>query len=144
MIEGSGFGAGYWSIPLTSYPNPDLGGPKTCGSGGSGSGTLVTGSIPYLVSCRDAGEPQSVVVHLELVHAIHVRDLEHNPTIQASTSIFLCPYTQILWLPFLYKKKSARPQSCESPLKIPRHLVRLLAIRILIAKAAMKFIAPYG
>ncbi len=33
MIEGSG------SIPLIVGPDP--GGPKTCGSGGSGSGTLV-------------------------------------------------------------------------------------------------------
>jgi hypothetical protein len=35
-------------------------------------------------------------------------------------------------------KKSARPPSCESPLKIPRHLVQLLAIRILIPNADMK------
>jgi hypothetical protein len=33
----------------------------------------------------------------------------------------------------------SRPPSCESPLKIPRHLVQLLAIIILIANAAMKF-----
>jgi hypothetical protein len=34
-----------------------------------------------------------------------------------------------------FLEKSARPPSCESPLKIPRHLVQLLAIRILIAKS---------
>ncbi len=38
--------------------------------------------------------------------------------------------------------KPARPSSCESPLKIPRHLVRLFVLRILINNAAMKFIAP--
>jgi len=31
---------------------------------------------------------------------------------------------------------SVRPLSCKSPLKIPRHLAQLLAIRILIAKGA--------
>jgi hypothetical protein len=33
-----------------------------------------------------------------------------------------------------FSEKSVRPPSCESPLKIPRHLVQLLAIRILIPK----------
>ncbi len=34
MIEGSGSGSILWQV------DPDPGGPKTCGSGGSGSGTL--------------------------------------------------------------------------------------------------------
>jgi hypothetical protein len=42
----------------------------------------------------------------------------------------------------IFRKKSVRPASCESILKIQRHLGQLLAIRILTAKAAMKFIAP--
>jgi hypothetical protein len=37
-----------------------------------------------------------------------------------------------------YLEKSARPPSCESPLKIPRYLVQLLAITILIPNADMK------
>jgi hypothetical protein len=35
-----------------------------------------------------------------------------------------------------FLEKSALPPSCEFPLKIPRHLRQLLAIRILIAKVA--------
>jgi hypothetical protein len=35
-----------------------------------------------------------------------------------------------------------RPSSCESPSKSKRHLVQLLEIRIIIANAVMKFIAP--
>ncbi len=37
MIEGSGSGVGSGSFRLV---DPDPGGPKTCGSGGSGSATL--------------------------------------------------------------------------------------------------------
>jgi hypothetical protein len=33
-------------------------------------------------------------------------------------------------------EKSARSSPCESPLKIPRHLVQLLEIRILIANSS--------
>jgi hypothetical protein len=40
-----------------------------------------------------------------------------------------------------FLEKSACPLSCESPLKIPRHLVQLLEIRKRIASAGMKFIA---
>jgi hypothetical protein len=39
LIEGSGSESG--SIPLTSGAGPGSGSPKTCGSGGSGSATLV-------------------------------------------------------------------------------------------------------
>jgi hypothetical protein len=39
MIEGSGSGAGSGSIPLTSEPYPDPGGPKTYESDRSGSKT---------------------------------------------------------------------------------------------------------
>ncbi len=42
----------------------------------------------------------------------------------------------------MFLEKSARPPSYESSLKIPRHFVQLLAIRILIPNAGMKFIAP--
>jgi hypothetical protein len=38
----------------------------------------------------------------------------------------------------------ARPQSCESPLKILHHLVKLLAIRILIPNTPMKIHRPVG
>jgi hypothetical protein len=38
-------------------------------------------------------------------------------------------------------EKSVCPASCEKLLKIKRHLKQLLAIRILIANTAMKFIA---
>jgi hypothetical protein len=41
MIGGSGSGTECWSIHLTN--GSESGRPKTCGSGGSGSGTLVTG-----------------------------------------------------------------------------------------------------
>jgi hypothetical protein len=40
-------------------------------------------------------------------------------------------------------EKSAHPPSCESPLKIPRHLVQLLAISILIANSAHSSAALY-
>ncbi len=41
-----------------------------------------------------------------------------------------------------FLEKSARLPSCESPSKIPRHLVELLAIRKRIVNAGMKFILP--
>jgi hypothetical protein len=40
--------------------------------------------------------------------------------------------------------KSAHPLSCESRLKIPRHLVQLLANRKRIANAGMKFVCAVG
>ncbi len=39
-----------------------------------------------------------------------------------------------------FLEKSACPQSCESPLKIPRHLIKVLAIREQIANGVMKII----
>ncbi len=39
-----------------------------------------------------------------------------------------------------FLEKSARPLICERPLKIPRHLVQLLAIRKRIPNEGMKFI----
>jgi hypothetical protein len=41
MIEGSGSGAGSNPYLWLVDPDPDHGGPKTCGSGGSGSATLI-------------------------------------------------------------------------------------------------------
>jgi hypothetical protein len=41
-------------------------------------------------------------------------------------------------------RKAVRLPSSENPLKIPRQIVQLLAIRILIANAGMKFIAAFG
>jgi hypothetical protein len=45
MIEGSGFGAGYGYVPLTNDLDPDPGGPKTYGSDGSGSATLLKAKL---------------------------------------------------------------------------------------------------
>jgi hypothetical protein len=39
-------------------------------------------------------------------------------------------------------RKFVRPPSSDSPLKIPHHLVQLLAISILIHNVDMKFIVP--
>ncbi len=43
-----------------------------------------------------------------------------------------------------FSERSVRPPSCESPLKIPRHLVQLLPSRILIRNAVTEFIMLQG
>jgi hypothetical protein len=44
----------------------------------------------------------------------------------------------------IFSKIYVRPSYCDNFFRIKRHLVQLLAIRILIAKVAMKFITPQG